>query len=211
VTRSGVEKPDATSGGKELPDSASGDSVTATREVLSARIRALRTAQGMSIATLARLSGITSAMASQVERGVTNPSVATVTRISYALGVSVSELFEVEPPRGMVVRYADRRKISYPSIGVVDDLISSDPTGQLQVLESIIGPKQQTGGQLAPHGAAVEFVIVVNGQLELHIGDENHLLNEGDTITFDGRLAHGFTNHTDSTVHVIWVTVPATF
>ena len=196
----------------DLPrGSAADDPVAVTQETLSARIRMLRQKRGLSIATLARQAGVTSAMVSQVERGVTNPSLATVTRISTALGVTVSELFEVETPGGLVVRFQDRRVINYPDKDTVDAFISSDPTRQLQVLESRIGPHQGSEGQLGPHGANVEFVLVLGGEIEFLIGDATHLLAEGDAITFDGRLAHGFINHTNESVRLIWVTTPATF
>jgi transcriptional regulator with XRE-family HTH domain len=192
-------------------DSHAGESVINTRELLAARIRELRQARGMSITALAKQAGITGAMVSQVERGVTNPSVATVARIATVLGVSVAEIFQVEHPKEMVVRPGDRRKIVYPNADIVDEIISSDPTHQLLVLECRIGPMQGSETQMPSLGAAVEFVLVISGTLEITVGGQTYVLNDRDTLTFDGRQQHTFFNHTDTDVRLIWVTSPATY
>jgi transcriptional regulator with XRE-family HTH domain len=192
-------------------DFGAGESVVTTREMLAARIRELRQSRRMSITALAKQAGITGAMVSQVERGVTNPSVATVARIATVLGVSVAELFQVEHPKEMVVRPGDRRKIVYPNADIVDEIISSDPTHQLLVLECRVGPMTGSETQMPSLGAAVEFVLVLSGTLEITVGGQTHILNDRDTLTFDGRLPHIFFNHTDTDVRLIWVTSPATY
>ncbi len=193
------------------PDADELDPVAQTQALLAARIRAFRQARGLTIAALAKEVGVTAAMASQIERGVTNPSMSTLVRIAAALKVSIAQLFEVTNPEGIVVRAADRRTIKYPDLDIADAVISSDPTGQLQVLESIIGPGRTSGPDLSAHGADVECVVVLEGSLDLLLAGRRYSLHGGDTLTFQGELPHGFVNPTDKSTRVIWVMTPATF
>lgn len=187
------------------------DPVAQTQALLATRIRSFRRARGLTIAALAKEVGVTAAMASQIERGVTNPSMSTLVRIAGALKVSIAQLFEVTNPEGVVVRAKDRRTIRYPQLDIADEVISSDPTGQLQVLESWIGPGRSSGPDLSSHGAEVECIIVLEGALDLLVGSKRYELGAGDTLTFQGELPHGFANPTQEPTRIIWVMTPATF
>lgn len=187
------------------------DPVAETQALLAGRIKHFRKSRGLTIAALAKEVGVTAAMASQIERGVTNPSMSTLVRIAAALKVSISQLFEVSSPEGIVVRAADRRTIQYPHLEITDEVISSDPTGRLQVLEARIGPGRSSGSDLTAHGAEVEWVIVLEGAIDMLVGGTSYELRAGDTLTFQGDLPHGFVNPTSEYARVIWVMTPASF
>jgi 3-hydroxybutyryl-CoA dehydrogenase len=187
------------------------DPVAQTQALLATRIRSFRQSRGLTIAALANEVGVTAAMASQIERGVTNPSMSTLVRIASALKVSIAQLFEITMPEGIVVRSADRRTINYPQLDIADEVISSDPTGQLQVLEARIGPGRTSGQELSAHGAEVECVVVLEGSIDMLVGNQRYNLHEGDALTFKGELPHGFINPTNEMARVIWVMTPATF
>ncbi|MFT4009027.1 MAG: XRE family transcriptional regulator [Nocardioidaceae bacterium] len=190
------------------------DPVAQTQQLLAGRIRSFRQARGLTIAALAKEVGVTAAMASQIERGVTNPSMATLVRLAAALKVSIAQLFEVTNPEGVVVRAADRRTIRYPQQDISDEVISSDPTGVLQVLEARIGPGRSSGPDgpdLSAHGADVECVLVLEGRIDILVGTRRYELGTGDTLTFQGELPHGFVNPTSEPARLIWVMTPATF
>lgn len=202
---------DDTTAVEACPGSQDNDPVALTQALLATRIRSFRRARGLTIAALAKDVGVTAAMASQIERGVTNPSMSTLVRIAAALKVSIAQLFEVTNPEGVVVRVKDRRTIRYPQQDNADEVISSDPSAKLQVLESWIGPGRNSGPELSSHGAEVEFVLVLEGRLELFVGSKRYDVDAGDTLTFQGELPHGFANPGDEPAHVIWVMTPATF
>ena len=63
-------------------------------KVLGQRIRNYRTAKHLSQEKLAELAGCHTAYIGQIERGEKNPTVESVEKISVALGVSLSKLFE---------------------------------------------------------------------------------------------------------------------
>ena len=63
-----------------------------SKQAVGQRLRAVRTAQGMSQEKLARLLGITQSNVSGLERGVRSLTIHQVAKLALTLGVSVDEL-----------------------------------------------------------------------------------------------------------------------
>src|SRR5688572_23233740 len=84
------------------------------------RIREVRTARGMTLTGLARSTGLSAGLISQVERGLTNPSLETLRRIARTLDVPLFSLFR-EPDaesEAVVVRRERRMQVSSPHGGI---------------------------------------------------------------------------------------------
>ena len=64
----------------------------ALAEKLGQTILRLRTADKMSLGDLSEISGVAKSMISQIEKNETNPSLATLSRLSQALGTSVEAM-----------------------------------------------------------------------------------------------------------------------
>jgi uncharacterized cupin superfamily protein len=150
-------------------------------------------------------------MISQVERGSAMPSIATLLRIATALEVSIGDFFGPSTPAGKVVRREQRARYDYPSTGVHDELVSSDPTGRLQAFVSRLDPGAGSGPEPLEHGSDAEFVLVLEGTAEIILGQENILLEEGDSVTFSGAIPHGYRNPSKRPALLIWVTTPASY
>ncbi|HEU4920146.1 MAG TPA: XRE family transcriptional regulator [Candidatus Limnocylindrales bacterium] len=178
---------------------------------LGPRIRALRQARSVTLKELAARAGVTESFLSQVEREVTSPSIASVQRIARALGLAIAELFVEEAPRGRVVRRAERRRISYPGLGAVDEFLTSDMNAHLQVIVSTIEPGGGTGEEAYRHESDEEVVVVLSGRLELWIADEHHILEEGDSITYSSRVPHRNVNPGPGTATVLFCLTPPSF
>src|SRR5260221_6386626 len=107
---------------------------------LGARIRALRLARRETLRALAGRAGVTESFLSQVQRGVASPSIASVQRIARALDTSIAELFE-EPERvGEIVPAAERRRVSYTSLGAGGRSPTRAGDRPLHVLPSYVEP-----------------------------------------------------------------------
>src|SRR6201998_4721418 len=78
---------------------------------IGAQLRAARLAARKSMAEVAEEAGLTKGFLSKLERDLANVSVASLMRLCDALGIAVGSLFE--PPKGEVVRAADRRLINF--------------------------------------------------------------------------------------------------
>ena len=153
--------------------------MAATELQLGPRIRSLRQARQVTLRELAERAGVTESFLSQVEREVTSPSIASVQRIARALDLGIAELFVDEPPLGRVVRRADRRRIVYNGLNAVDEFLTAGRDGRLQVILTTLEPGGGTGDEAYTHESDEEVVIVLEGSLELWVGDEHHLLADG--------------------------------
>ena len=131
---------------------------------LGPRIRALRQARRLTLRDVAARSGVTESFLSQVERDVASPSIATVGRIARALDLSIAQLFASEQGSGRVVRREARRRVAYPGLRSVDEFLTSNMAGRLQVIMSTIEPGGGTGEEAYTHDSDEEVVVVLAGR-----------------------------------------------
>jgi transcriptional regulator with XRE-family HTH domain len=185
--------------------------MVATELQLGPRIRSLRQARQVTLRELAERAGVTESFLSQVEREVTSPSIASVQRIARALDLGIADLFADEPPIGRVVRRADRRRIAYPGLNAVDEFLTSGRDGRLEVILSTIEAGGGTGDEAYAHESDEEVVIVLEGSLELWVGDEFHLLADGDAITYSSRQPHRNRNPGPGRAVILFCATPPSF
>ena len=178
---------------------------------LGGRIRALRITRGLTLRQLSATADVTESFLSQVERGVASPSIASVRRIARGLGLSIAELFEDEGPRGRLVRRAERERIAYPGLHAVDEFLTSGSDGRLQVILTTIEPGGGTGDEPYTHESDEEVLFVLDGTLDLWIGDEHHVLLEGDAITYSSRIPHHNQNRGDRPATILFCLTPPSF
>lgn len=173
---------------------------------LGSVIKRLRQEKGMSLQELARSSGVSAGMLSQVERGLSNPSVRIVTAIRRALGAPMNAFFDTPPSDASdpeFVRRADRRpKLDLGPVS--KELLSAGTAHNLQFMILHIEPDGSSGETPLSYPAE-KAGMVLAGKLLLRVGDREALLNEGDSFVFDSSLPHSFRNPSATTARVIWI------
>lgn len=177
-------------------------------------IRLLRKARETTITELAAATGLSPGYLSQVERGISNPSVKALHSISRALGVTISWFFppaaqEDDDLRDIVVRADKRRRLRFSS-GITDELLSPDLGGEIELLRCIFGPHSESGPEAYTHRGE-EAGIVISGTLHLWVGDKHIVLEEGDSFAFKSVLPHRYANPTDRETVVIWSITPPSY
>ena len=96
-----------------------------------------------------------------------------------------------------------------PHFGVALSLSPGDQP-YIEVLQSVIEPHGSGGKQLYALNCEIEFVHVVQGELEVQLGPEIILLSKGDSLTFKGSEPHTWRNPSATEgSQVIWVMAPA--
>jgi transcriptional regulator with XRE-family HTH domain len=185
--------------------------MAATELQLGPRIRSLRQARQVTLRELAERAGVTESFLSQVEREVTSPSIASVQRIARALDLGIAELFVDEPPLGRVVRRGDRRRIVYNGLNAVDEFLTAGRDGRLQVILTTLEPGGGTGDEAYTHESDEEVVIVLEGSLELWVGDEHHVLADGDSIAYSSRQPHRNRNPGPGRAVILFCATPPSF
>lgn len=176
---------------------------------LGQRIRELRKAKGVLLRDAADEAGVSESFLSQVERGLANPSVASLRRIAGALREPVASLFSGELPSGAVVRAGSRRRMAHPASS---DYLMTPPTARkLQIIQSVIEPGHGSGPEPYTHPGDEECVVVLSGVLEVAVGPETHSLTTGDSLLIDPQEEHGFHNPGPVDAVVLWVMTPSTY
>ena len=174
---------------------------------VGARVRSLRRERGLTIEQLAAATGLTKGFISQLERDRTAPSLSSIARICDALGVPLSRIFEPEPAPALV-RRSERPRLE-TGTATENHLLSSRDESRFQAIESLLAPGATAGDELSSLPGEMEFVYVLEGSLELQVGDETHVLEQGDAITYPLSKPHTWRNASSTeTLRVLWVSVP---
>jgi transcriptional regulator with XRE-family HTH domain len=178
---------------------------------LGQRIREVRQKKGMTLREAAVAADVSESFLSQVERGLANPSVASLRRIADAMHERVASFFVGEAPSGMLVRVKDRRRLVHP-MGMLEDYLLTPPTARkLQIIYCVAGPGEGSGHERYTHVADEECVIVLSGRLEVGLGDETYRLESGDALLLDPTNPHSFHNPGPEPATMLWVQTPPLF
>lgn len=186
----------------------------ALSEALGRRIRKLRLERSMTLDEVAARSGCSLGSLSQIERGIGNPSFATLVKISHALDISVARLLEVATRHDPVVRREERRRLEGSQAvvenGTTYELLTPNLDGALEVLYLEIPPGASTESTPFSHqGEEVGYIL--EGIHEVHLDGVTHVLREGDTISYNSTLPHWYRNPGPGVARAIWIITPPTW
>ncbi|MEO6825712.1 MAG: XRE family transcriptional regulator [Microbacteriaceae bacterium] len=171
-------------------------------------IRAIRSAQGMSLRRLAAAAGVSVGLVSQVERGLTEPSLETMRKIAAALNVPLFSLFSNGAHDVEVVRADARIEIKSPHGGIRYSRLSSS-SGVMELLQGTLGPHGRSAPEPHTHPAH-ECVLVLSGRLTIHVDGTAHDLQIGDSCYFDSQHPHFYENtHEQDATFLLAVTPPS--
>jgi len=175
------------------------------------RLRQIRRLRRATLRTVAERSGLSESFLSQVERGRSNASVASLRRIADALRVSVSDLFEPNgPPQPRVLRRDDRPALSFGIFGR-KLLLTPRPLHNLEVFVGELDPGGSTGAEPYSHGDSEELFVVLNGTVQLELGGELHELEPGDSIDYRSSTPHRISNIGTELAEVMWIISPPSY
>jgi transcriptional regulator with XRE-family HTH domain len=191
-----------------MPSSA--PDVTAQVDV-GERLRAIRRLRRCTLRTVSERSGLSESFLSQVERGRSSASIASLRRIADALGVSVADLFEPGgPPRPKVLRREDRPALNFGILGR-KLLLTRKPLHHLEVFVGELEPGGSTGSEPYSHGDSEELFVVLGGTVQLELGGELHELEHGDSIDYRSSTPHCISNIGDEVAEVMWIISPPSY
>ena len=194
---------------------------------LGPRLRLVRGSRQLSVRELARRVGCSASLISQIERGVSVPSVGVLYSLATELGSSLDyllfgsgagpdadaapaampDLTTAEPPPAIVQRGCDRRIIDLAS-GVRWERLTPQSEAMTDFLEVIYSPGGHSTDERRPlrHDGR-EYGLVISGTLTANVGFESYELGPRDSIAFDSSTPHEYLNKTGDYVRAIWVVV----
>ncbi|MET0599871.1 MAG: XRE family transcriptional regulator [Mesorhizobium sp.] len=181
-------------------------------QLLAGDLRALRQARRLTLAEVALRLGRSVGWASQVERGLSIPSIADLRGLADLFQVPISLFFghdvADEGERGVIVRAGRRRTLGTSDSGLVEELLSPDLGGSFEVLRSEFAP----GAELVEPASrpTEEAGYLVSGRFDIEIGGVWHSLSAGDSFRFDNKPFR-WRNPGGEPAVVIWVVSPPVY
>lgn len=185
---------------------------------IGARLLAMRRAAGLSQRQLAERAGVPHAQISIVETNRSSPSVSTLRKILTGLGLTLADFFDSErqAPEGPFFGPDDLVDLTskFPVSGAQDAAgrmmfrqIGDARRHNLQILHEVYEVGADTGETRLEHFSN-EGGYVLEGLLEVTVGDEVRLLGPGESYLFDSRIPHRFRNVHDGRTVVISACTP---
>lgn len=182
---------------------------------LGHQIRDLRRAKGVTIPELARRIERSVGWVSQIERGLSEVTIAALHQIAEALEVQVSWFFGqgAAPPAdeiGLVLRKRNRRTLDFHGSGVHEEILSPNLSGQLLLVETTFAPGASTGDRDRERRGE-EAGLVISGTLELRVEGKTLRLEAGDSFAFTRKGPHRCHNPGKIPALVLWVITPPSY
>lgn len=166
--------------------------------LISRRVRALREERGLSLATLAELSGVGRSTISLIERGESSATATVLDKLASALGVALASLFE-QPGEGAepspVSRAAEQPAWTDPLTGYLRRHLSPAAPSPIQLVEVVFPPGQRVAFDTS-HGEAdiQQQLWMLEGDMEITVGDACWRLAAGDCLAMRVDRPTGFRN-----------------
>ena len=173
----------------------------AISRTIGRRVRASRSELGWTLDQLATRSGVSRRMLVNVEQGVTNPSIATLLRLSDALGIGLPALVDTADDGAASVVVHREGEIApmwtSPRGGSAVMVAGTAPPDVSELWDWRLAPSD-THRSEAHRAGTRELMHVLTGTVVLVVGDTEHRLKPGDSASFDGGIAHSYANPSSS-------------
>ena len=180
---------------------------------IGGRLQIVRKRRGLSQRELAKRVGVTNSTISLIEQNKVSPSVSSLKKVLDGIPISLADFFtlDVEGEGGDSVFY---RADELPDLG--DNTIhyylvgQRRPNRQMCILREVMPPGSDTGDTMLAHDGE-EGGVLVQGRVEVTVGDEVRVLEPGDAYYFESRQPHRFRNIGDEPAVLVSANTPPTF
>jgi mannose-6-phosphate isomerase-like protein (cupin superfamily) len=161
----------------------------------------------MTLADLGSKVNTSTSLMSQLERGGVNPSISLLHRIASALELRIPDLLEDEELNAnqpyVLTPIKDAKTLNMEG-GVIFSLLSRFPNTEFELLAAEYPPGSSTGTEPYTH-EGMECTMVLEGELELELGDQISRLKPGDCICFRSTTLHRISNKNKNVAKAIVV------
>jgi len=182
---------------------------------LGVRLRHARLVAEMTLKQVAEQANCSESLISKLEHDAASPSLAMLHRLARALNTNISELtmenWESEEP---VLLAGNRSRIQFVKRNKagsieLERLTRASKGGLLQGNIHIVAPGVASDGLIEHPGEEMGYVL--EGCIDLTIGEKTYHLKAGDSFHFPSKSPHGYRNPGDVATRILWVNTPVTF
>jgi transcriptional regulator with XRE-family HTH domain len=152
---------------------------------IAQRVRDLRATRALSLDALATHCGVSRSMISLIERGESSPTAVLLEKLATGLNVSLASLFDApQASKEPVARLADQPPWRDPHSGYVRRNVSPGGfTSPIQIVEVSFPPKARVAYETGAREPEIhQQVWVLEGAIEVTVGDDQHRLAAGDCL-----------------------------
>jgi len=180
---------------------------------VGARLKSIRMIRNISQRELAKRAGVTNSTISMIEKNSVSPSISSLKKVLNGIPISLVEFFseELNEVKTQQVVYSPDELMDIGSGDVSMDLVGkSFPRRQMTFLVETYPAGSDTGTEMLQNDAE-EGGYVLEGQIELTVGEEVFVLKKNDSYYFDNNKPHRFRNPFDEVCKIVSATTPANF
>lgn len=172
------------------------------------RLREIRSERGLSMRSLAEMSGLNINTLSLIENEHTSPSVSTLQQLAQSLQVNITEFFEMEQQSKKVVyqKQGKRPCISFAH-NTLEDLAAGMPRFGAEPIIVTLYSNAGSGKNPIVHTGR-EFVYCLEGRIFYTVDDEKYVLEPGDSLLFEAYLPHHWRNADVTPSRILLVLCP---
>lgn len=171
---------------------------------IGTKIRNRRKRKQITLQQMAEETQLSIGFLSQVERGISEPSMTALYAIARALDVTPDYLVKLPKQDSDVkfIKKLDRSFYQYSSDKEICTIHTSNEKNQLDSLIVRIAPNYTSENCM--HNVD-EVLYCIEGTLIYHLEDKDYTLNPGDVIYLASHTKHRWTNPTDTPAVLLWV------
>lgn len=178
---------------------------------IGGKLQAARTEMGITIRELSELSGVTSSMLSQIERGLANPSIKTLKDIAEALKMPLYLFFKMDETDDIIVRRDSRRTIGHPDeCGMSYSLLTPGNIGSIEFCLMEVPAGSDYASKAQSH-IGEEVAYVLSGPVDIVIDQNTYTLETGDSLRIAPQSVHRWLNHEEQPAKIIFAITPPSF
>lgn len=163
-------------------------------KMIAMNLKELRTARNLTLGQLSKISGISKAMLSDIEKGGSNPTINTIWKIANGLNVPYTKLMEgIEKETTIVRKTQTTAQAGETEHYRVYCYFRNTPVRNFELFYVELDA-ESSNASIGHSEKAQEYIYVIQGQLLLHTETGDYTLDEGDAFMFDSSIGHTYFN-----------------
>lgn len=170
-------------------------------EIIAINLKKLREERNMSLGQLADAAGVSKVILSQIEKGDSNPTVNTIWKITGALNLPYTSLLEIPESTAVLIKKSDISELIENKYHIFNYYPKTADRNfelyQIEVEPGCIHPS------IGHSSNSFEYIMIMEGEMHLKIGEETYLLKKDDAISFNASGPHCYQNNSLETAKAI--------
>ena len=172
-------------------------------KIIAFNLKELRNERNLTLGQLSKISGISKAMLSDIEKGGSNPTINTIWKIANGLNVPYTKLMEgVEKESTFVSREDSVMQTGETEHYRVYCYFKSTPVRNFELFYVELDA-QSSNASIGHSEKAQEYIYIIQGELDLHTEAGDYTLVEGDSLAFDSSIGHTYINRKNTMLSFI--------